>query len=91
LQKSQPPTHKQKFRQKTIFPQVKIAPPENPAESGKNLTAVSAVSTSSAVLLKNFPNGLSFPFILTADVSADLPNRPVALLTLVAKASRRVG
>jgi hypothetical protein len=52
LQKSQTPTHKQKIRQKTFFPQGKKAPPENPAESGKKLMVVSAVSTMSAVLLK---------------------------------------
>jgi len=32
-----------------------------------------------------------FPFILTSDVSADLPNGPVARLRLMANASRRVG
>ncbi len=45
----------------------------------------------SAVLLKNFPNGLRFPLILTADVSADLPNSPVARLRLMANTPRRVG
>lgn len=31
-----------------------------------------------------------FPFILTADVSADLPNGPFARKTLMTNASRRV-